>query len=91
MLDLCVGTSRCKLPGSPEESLLLKEKGLYALEEWQRLFGEHYPEIRLAYLHLKEVVGASFPDAQVRCPTPSPRGGQNRDGRASCACMSYRD
>lgn len=67
VLDLCVGSSRCKLPGSAEESAVLKATGLCALEEWHETFGGQHPELRVAYRHLKDVVGASFPNRQVCC------------------------
>lgn len=67
VLDLTVGSSQCKLPGSLEETEVLKATALGALEEWNETFGEQNPELRVAYRHLKDVVGASFPNRQVRC------------------------
>jgi len=66
VLDLTVGNTRSKLPGSPEDSAILKATALCALEEWNETFGGQHPELRVAYRHLKDVVGAPFPNRQVR-------------------------
>jgi len=67
VLDLTVGSSRYKLSGSLEETEDLKATSLGFLEEWNETFGEQNIELRVAYRHLKDVVGASFPNRQVHC------------------------
>lgn len=65
VLDLTVGSSRYKLSGSLEETEDLKATSLGFLEEWNETFGEQNIELRVAYRHLKDVVGASFPNRQA--------------------------
>lgn len=61
-----MGSARGNLPSPVEESRRLKAKTLEVLEDWNDKFAGQHPELRVAYLHLKEVAGLAFPCRQAQ-------------------------
>lgn len=90
VLDTCVGSSRAKLPEPKEESALLKDKALEVLEVWHKAFAGQHPELRVAYLHLKDVVGVAFPNRQAQQEEEAHRKQTQAAERARSLAARYR-
>ena len=90
MLDTCVGSNRAKAPGPQEETVLLKAKALEALEGWHQAFAGQHPELRVAYLHLKDVVGVAFPNRQAQHEEAAHRQEAQAVARARSLATRYR-